>query len=510
MRLAVAPRPFEHDPFLQVECSPVPFEPPEDLSDEEFAELCRQSPAVFAEWVLGVTNGDLQNDMQAFVSACDDWYMELPRGHTKTSQLAARYAFEIGNDPDIRIKCVSSSEDEAIKTSKYAKSLVESDEFAFVFPDVKVDRTGSSNERWTVLRSRRRRDPTFEGVSVFGRAGGRADILAFDDICDLRNSVLQPTTREQVKDFVKTLWLPTRDLSAKRPPRTWRVGTPYHQDDITADWRRVHGKRKTLFRRPVVDFRSPWPEVFTEQALRDLRDELGPVAFARAYELVAVATDQLVFPNEWMDRALFFGDVPKAVTLNGRRVAGVDMAFTDKTEVKDKPDYSVIVFGWLDINGFLWVDRLWRGRENFPNFLRILARECQAARVRLVVCEQQGTQKGLVQQVRDRLANLCPVTSIPRQTDKVYRATHAGQPFIEAGRFRMRGNALGGGVALDLEVLYNELVAFPAADHDDCVDAAMLLIESCAHAKGGHGADLPSVVRSPFPKLHRVIRPPAR
>jgi hypothetical protein len=189
----------------------------EDLTTEEFWYGCRESAHWFVPYVLGVENAALHDELQWHLDAHVNAYCELPRGHGKTNQMAARVAWEIGRNPLIRVKIVGSSDDEATKTVTLIRKIVESDEYRKVFPDVEAD-DGSTwgNTSFTVKRSRFLRDATVESVSVFGRAGGRSDLLIADDICDLRNSIQQPALRDQVKEAWRTIWLPTLDRSAKR------------------------------------------------------------------------------------------------------------------------------------------------------------------------------------------------------------------------------------------------------------------------------------------------------
>lgn len=465
---------------------------------------CRMEPSWFQQYVGEVENGGLQNDLQEFWSsgAGGNSYVELPRGHTKTNTLMLRLAWEIGRNPRIRIKYVGSNETEATKTVTGVKRILESDEFGRVFPEIEPDKDNWGNTSLTVRRGGKSRDQTLEGVPVLGRAGGRSDLLVFDDICDLRNAVMQAASREQVKDFVGTNWLPTRDKANKEnPPRTWRIGTPYHVADITADWRKKHGRNGTLFRRPVVDFVSPWSERFTEADMRELREELGPIAYARAYELVPVSSDQLVFPHEWIERSMY-SEMSEHVRLTGTRVAAVDFAFSEKTEKKVNPDYSVLLVGMKAMDGTLWVERMWRVRSSFPEFARLVGMVCSQMDVSAVWAEQAGPQRGLVQQLQTDTG--VTVIGLERDRDKVSRA-HAKQVFVESGRFRVRCKGKDGErePVDELRELVTELTTFPAAEHDDCVDTAIDLMDACERTPVGSGYS-PSMVGSGRPKLWRL------
>jgi predicted phage terminase large subunit-like protein len=451
------------------------------LTLEEFWYGCRESAHWFVPYVLGFDNGTMHDELQFHLDASDNAYVELPRGHGKTNQMAGRVAWEIGRNPLIRVKIVGSSDDEATKTVTMIRKIVQSEEYRKVFPEIEPDTDSTwGNTSFTVKRSRFLRDATVESVSVFGRAGGRSDILIADDICDLRNAVQQPAMREQVKEAWRTIWLPTLDRSRERP-RLWKFGTPYHVADITADWRKYHEDHGGLFRRPVRGSVSPWTEVYTPAMMADLREQYGPVAYARAYELSPVSTDQLVFDHWWLDRSFYEGEVPEFVRTTGQVIAATDFAFTDRTVKKGDPDYSVLVIAHRSMDGFCYVDRVIRARVPFPEWLRICARECRAHKVSVLMAEGNGPQMGLTQQ----LAMACDEASVVPQVrtkDKLSRASEK-QAFVEQGRLRLRGDR--GRVCAEHSVLYEEMTTFPAGDHDDTVDAVVDLMEACMRA--GYG-----------------------
>jgi predicted phage terminase large subunit-like protein len=453
----------------------------DDLTTEEFWYGCRESAHWFVPYVLGVENAALHDELQWHLDAHVNAYCELPRGHGKTNQMAARVAWEIGRNPLIRVKIVGSSDDEATKTVTLIRKIVESDEYRKVFPDVEAD-DGSTwgNTSFTVKRSRFLRDATVESVSVFGRAGGRSDLLIADDICDLRNSIQQPALRDQVKEAWRTIWLPTLDRSAKRV-RQWKFGTPYHVSDITSDWRVFHGDEGGLFRRPVRGLDSPWPSAYTPELMATLRREYGPIAYARAYELSPVSSDQLVYEHVWLDRSMYEGQVPEVVRITGQPIAATDFAFSDRTVRKGDPDWSVLVTGWRSMDGFCYVDKVVRARVGFPEWRRICARECRASGVQVLAAEGNGPQAGLVQQLAESCEGTV-VVPLVRVKDKLTRASEK-QAFVEGGRFRLRGER--GRVSREHQVLYDEMTTFPAGDHDDTVDAAVDLMEMCA--RGGYG-----------------------
>jgi predicted phage terminase large subunit-like protein len=465
---------------------------------DEMAGVARRSPGAFASLVMGYEQGNLHGQMQQFLSDNDNCYIEFPRGHGKTGQMILRVAWQIGKDPSARIKYVQQSDAEAKKTTGLIKQVIESEDYRRVFPEVVPDPECWGKSEFKVKSDRWQRDATVEAKSIFGRAGGRADILIADDICDLRNAIQQTALREQVKEFWATNWLPMRDMTRDRHPRTWKVGTCYHADDITADWRRQHSEHGGLLRLPVINFESPWPERISEEYLREIRTEVGPFAFARAYELEPVTSELLVFDTRWLRDSLY-DTIPEWESKNGMMVAAIDFAFTEK-KLDGDPDWSVCLIGWKDGKGGLWLRDILRQRSTFPDFARAATERMRAAGVQQAVAEANGPQKGLVQQMqRD-----CPVPLKPlnRDRDKITRASER-QGFVEAGKFHLpRDPSLGDlSVRTDFRPLWDEMATFPVGGHDDTVDAAIDLIELATDM----GAPLPvNRIESPEKELRHI------
>ena len=470
------------------------------MTEAQFLEVCRRSPNVFAEFMLGIRQGNVHKQFQAFLTKHDDCYAELHRGIGKTTQIGCRAAWEIGHDRNLRVKYIQQNDTEARKTNRAIRDLIETDEYRKVFPHIEPDRECWGAEAFMVKRQRWSRDPTCEGKGISGRAGGRFDIAIADDVCDLQNAIQKPGERKKVKEAWTTNWLPMADYSQDRPPRTWKVGTPYHVSDITADWRAYHKPRGSLLRKPVVDWRSPWPEIYTAKVLKALREKLGPIAFGRAYQLVPISDEFLVWPADWLQRSMYT-EIPRDDMLNGQNVVTIDWAFTEQKQ-KNDPDYSVALFGRKCRSGHAYAMDVLRVRSTFPDFVARLLPLCEHYGVKAAKAEANGPQRGLVQQL-NRQAPF-PVTGIERTKDKYTRAAEQ-QSFVETGRFHIRADKVDGVLCPanpELQGMFDEMTTFPAGDHDDTVDAAMDLMEFTAKSGTGFKATRIQDKRTPLSRIY--------
>jgi predicted phage terminase large subunit-like protein len=288
--------------------------------------------------------------------------------------------------------------------------------------------------------------------------------------------VQQPALRAQVKEAWSNNWLPMADPTQARPPRVWKVGTPYHVADIMADWRREHDDDRTALWLPVHNYVSPWPEAFTPEYLRRRREKMGPVAYARAYELVPISSDTLIFSPTWLD---LYDEIPESeIKRGGEMVATFDFAYAEK-RLKDDPDWSVCLIGWLSRSGNVWLTDMLRARKPFPEFKRDALTRCARAGVTRARAEANGPQRGIVQQLNNDAP--FPVVGIERSADKITRATEQ-QAFVEAGRLHIPGRKGPTGETVPTATfapLWDEMTTFPASEHDDTVDAVVDMMAAC-------------------------------
>ncbi len=446
---------------------------PQEVTPEQALEAARDNPAAFIALCIGKPVSRIQREMLAHALGHHSWYAEIPRGHAKTSTFTYLAAWWLGKRPATRFKLIGSNDEAAEATSRFLREIIRSPIYRAVFPHVTLKPGEDTVRAWSVVAPglAARRDPSVQASGIFGRTGGRADILWPDDICDLRNAVLQPTLRQQVKDAMSNIWLPMLDPSAAHPARLWRTATPFHTDDITADWRKECEDNGTLLRRPCQGLDSPWPEVFTTDILRARRQAMGPMGYARAYELVPLSSDQLIFRPEW---AQYYDEIP----LGTRTVAAIDWGYGRKRQDRDDPDYSVCLVAEVDYERNAYLTDILRVRESFPEFARLARTLLERRGVSTVLAEANGPQKGVFDQFRAGCRQ--PVIAVERTTDKLLRAAGA-QPFVEQGKL-LFPKAPNGQVAPAFACVLDEMLSFPAGAHDDTVDC---VVDLCALAARG-------------------------
>lgn len=451
-----------------------------DLSARQrFIDGIRMDPNLFIQTMMGFKQADLHVEMQGHISRHKNCAVTTHRGAGKTDQISVgRMAWEIGRNPNIRIKIFKNAHGESEKVTDATRRLIDTEQYREIFPNVKPDRDKWSGSRFRVSRtSKGEKEPTYEAYGIFDTStGGRGDLIVYDDICDVKNSIQNPSMREKVKEQYRNA---TQNMLVKGG-RVWRVYTPYHVADLTVDWER--NPEIEVLSRPVRAWVSPWPDQFPVDRLKSIALDIGTTAYARAYELKRVSDEDILIKKAWVDQAFYLGDIP----IQGRRLGSIDFAFTKaraggvKMATKD-PDYSVLLVAVVDATGNCYLERLIRVRTTYPEFKDICvtyASDCER-----VVAEDVAAQRALIQDL-----NLTTPLNVKAMTPAEGSATgqaydkrgrlNAVSPMIEAGKVHIPAYEQQGEIipVPELQPLYDELTTFPVCEHDDTVDALTQLL----------------------------------
>ncbi len=158
-----------------------------------------------------------------------------PWGHGKTEQaIVARALKLIGDDPDVRIKILCNTDDNATaRVAAIGRYIIDDPDYHAVYPHV-VPAPGRSWSRTalTVAHRSRAKDPTLEAHGIgAGGIGGRCDVLLVDDPVDLRNAVQQPAARRQVAESFRNVWLSRLEPGG----RLIYIATRWHDADLTGE-----------------------------------------------------------------------------------------------------------------------------------------------------------------------------------------------------------------------------------------------------------------------------------
>jgi len=112
--------------------------------------------------------------------------------------------------------------------------------------------------------------------------GTRADLLACDDVADVRAPHSHVDRCRVAESFENNL------MNLLEPDgRMWGRFTPWHADDRNAPQKK--NPAFALFRRPIgPDFEPIWAAKYQRKRLKERKNEVGSMSFARGYRLVPV------------------------------------------------------------------------------------------------------------------------------------------------------------------------------------------------------------------------------
>ena len=132
----------------------------------------RVDPCAFARYLLmdpaGVPDPlpEIHKDLQNHLSAHRLALVELPRDHGKTTQVCLRVLWELGRDPNLRIKIVCASESIAVDRSRFLRRSIEQNPRVHrVFPKLR------QSEPWLAQAFTVVRRPGILGIVITGRTG---------------------------------------------------------------------------------------------------------------------------------------------------------------------------------------------------------------------------------------------------------------------------------------------------------------------------------------------------
>lgn len=229
-------------------------------------------------------------------------------GHGKTEQMVIGLCLEkIAKDPNILIKIVHVSDKEAVNRVRAVSDYIKNDaDFKRMCPHVQPTAIWGQ-EKFIVKRKTISKDPTMQAFSVLSSSlGGRAHLIIYDDINDLKSAVLEPGTRENIQMMVTNVWdtrlIPGRsevvclmnrwhenDFSAyvmNNPTWAW-MSIAVSEDKENLIYEDSFGKKKIL---------PSWSK-YTKKDFEDKHISMGDRDYNRAFRLIAYSDHDKSFPS---------------------------------------------------------------------------------------------------------------------------------------------------------------------------------------------------------------------
>ncbi len=348
-----------------------------DPKEEQRLERCRTDFHAFMEYCFTDTEtgrplkqGKIHRQWDAHIRKHDRAMIVAPREHGKTEQIPiGRALWELGRNPQLRIKIITQSDSTAVKRLTSIKGHIDRNpRVGEVFPDLRrhPDLDDWSKHTITVDRKGEDKDPSIEAVGVLSSGtGGRADRIYYDDLVDFRNAIAHPALRELVKDTFQDVW---SNLLTKTG-RAVYIATPWHEDDLTAA---LKGNSEwAVLEQPIGEDLIPiWKAGWTQERLAARRREIGDRAFARGFRLRPFSDKDQIFRA--ISRCLRPDLSIQDIDPRWPRFTGVDVghakrkAMTRSTTAQNKKPYTVIFTFALDPESRRWPLDIRRGHWSGP------------------------------------------------------------------------------------------------------------------------------------------------
>ena len=381
------------------------------LLHEKFLRVCRMDPNAFIAYTGEYGNrdwkgqGEIHKRWQSVLSNHPRILLVCPREHGKTTQVILRVLWEMGVNPNLRVKLVCQGDDVATKRLIAIIDHIENNpRVQEVFPDLVPMDKGV----WTKSKIYVRRtgvgstDPSIEACGILSTAtGGRADLLVFDDPVDFRNAIQQPSLRNVVKEAYDNVWMNLLSQSG----RVWYAATPWHKDDLT----HRHLASPEYFRITDSiddDFNSIWPEQWPTARLRARFVEIGSRAFDRAFRNRALSDEDTLYSERLLEscyaEGLEFGKLPADwVKEQVRYFVGVDIA-AGKSQTSGCYSVIFVLAYW---KGKRVPISIVKGRWSSPALASNLIETCKTWMPELVFVESNNVQEALIQWVRQMVGD---------------------------------------------------------------------------------------------------------
>lgn len=223
------------------------------------------------------------------------------KSHGKTTLLLGFALWSIGNNPNIRIKLLSSSDDKAKERLALIQSTIEHNPmYKLVFPHIRPRQGGPWHKTACMVeRDITDKDPTVEVAGILGSIeGGRADKILLDDISDYRNSIAFPQLRETIK---KKFWAEIVPM-LESDGQVASIATPHSESDVVASIEKNREWKNVLYcvGDGVDRFLPLWEKRWPRDKLIQLFNEIGSFEYDRAYQCKKVSAALTTLKPEYI------------------------------------------------------------------------------------------------------------------------------------------------------------------------------------------------------------------
>ena len=432
------------------------------------------------------------DELERVESGLHDRVMEfLPPRHSKSLPSSRIFpAWYLGRHPDRSVIAASYGQELASDFGRQVRNFIADPLHRAIFPECAIADDSAAAHRFNLTAG-----GAYYAVGAGGPITGRgADLLIIDDPIKSREQAYSATERKSLQQWYESVAYTRLQPNAA----IILIQTRWHEDDLAGWLLREHAREgwKVISLPALAELDDPlgrtegeplWPERFGLDVLERIRDAIGTSAWLSLYQQRPVREQGGTFHRDW------WRSYNQAFECQ-RIVFSLDTAF----KTAQSADYSVVeVWGETAIGYYLL--HVWRQRAEFPELTRQATALAEIWRPNAVLVEDAASGQSLIQALKAETR--LPVLPVRPFGDKVARAS-AVSPLVEAGKVYLPE------AAAWLANFLEEVSTFPAAPHDDQVDA---MSQALNYLRGAQAAWMtPTASSCSAPRTSSPRRAPGR
>ena len=415
--------------------------------------------AMWPEFILGNHHKTIAKKLEDIASGkIKRLIINMPPRHTKSEFASFLFpAWMIGRNPAMKIIQATHTTELAVNFGRKVKNLLETDEYATVFPKTKLAADSKASGRWDTKSG-----GMYYAVGVGSNLAGRGGDLIIIDDPHSEQTALSNNGFEQAWD-----WYTGGPRQRLQPGGAIvLVQTRWSEKDMTGQLMRAQAKDPIADQWEVVELPALmpsgnpcWPEFWSKDELLGVKASVPPYKWNAQYQQNPTSETLAILKREWWKK-WEKTEVPNLQYV----IQSYDTAFSKK----ETADYSAIttwgVFYPQEIGGapaIILLD-VKKGRWDFPELKAVAKEQYDFWDPETVIVEAKASGTPLTQELRQMgipVINFTP----SKGNDKISRV-HAISPLFEAGMVWAPDEPWA-------EELIEECAAFPNGRYDDLVDS---------------------------------------
>jgi len=449
-------------------------------------------------------------DMERAYREGKDYANQESRGLLKTSRNVAFLAWVTGRDPNLSTTYITNRKRESESRNKWLQAQMSTGEHRAVFGEKGTPLVTGCNASSTTIKGKASRNsPNVHASGIEGERGGdHYDLIMCDDVCDEKSSLAQPMRKYSIKQIYHTTIMPMlndRNVAAGRLGVGMKIhtGTVYATDDLNADIVKVaqNNPDTWVYRRLACggppDFFTPCPSVISSATLRGLWTQ-SPRAYEMNYMLVAITEGERPFRNihYWLPEGwktsnrqvqdlgflpIFLPRKEYGRSLESEWFCGmaVDPGFTDK---RGSSATGIIIWK-LGLDRHIYLLFASKKRQAWDKTVDEIPRLYADYRCNECLIEDAAQQVSVQSQLREKgILNVRGVSTGSKSKEiramDVSGEVNFGRVLLPGTMERVDGKWTMLPINREIEVLRDDLLAFPGIEQKDLVDAFVYGVQS--------------------------------